>query len=157
VRRVVAGVLVLAAVQGGLWLAWRSRARDQAPFSTEPASGPAPAIAPRDGVLHVWATWCAPCRDELPGLLDAARDEGVALVAVSVDESPSSVTAFFAGEVPAEVVRDPGVAAAVGVRELPATLRVDDGFLTERVQGARDWSGDDARAWLSRSARNTRR
>ncbi|MFZ5478789.1 MAG: TlpA family protein disulfide reductase, partial [Myxococcota bacterium] len=104
--------------------------------------------APRDGVLHVWATWCAPCRDELPGLLAAAEAEGVALVALSVDESADAVAVFFGGRVPPQVVRDPR--GVPGVRELPATLRVRGGELVERVQGARDWSSPEARAWLRR-------
>ncbi|MES2639611.1 MAG: TlpA disulfide reductase family protein [Myxococcota bacterium] len=148
-RRVLLGLAVLAALQGAAWLAWRGFEREPAaPFVTSAASGTAPAVAPRDGLLHVWATWCAPCRDELPDLLDAAREAGVPLVAFSVDESPASVSAFFGGQVPAEVVRDPGIAAATGVWDLPATFRVDDGRLVERIDGAREWSSEGARGWL---------
>lgn len=152
-RRTLLVLVVLAGLQGGAWLAWRAFERGPAaPFVTTAASGTAPAVAPRDGLLHVWATWCAPCRDELPDLLDAAREAGVPLVAASVDENPESVTTFFGGRVPAEVVRAPAAASAVGVRALPATLRVADGRIVERVDGARDWSSDGARMWLRRHA-----
>lgn len=149
-RRALGIVMVLACLQAAAWGVWRSRAREEVPFTVEAASGAAPAIAPRDGLLHVWATWCAPCREELPGLIAAARAAGVPLVAASVDRNPGSVAAFFGGAVPAEVVRDPDVADAIGVRALPVTLRVRGGALVERVDGARDWSSAAARAWLTR-------
>lgn len=156
-RRALVVLGVLGILQAAAWLAWRSIEREPAvPFLTTVTSADAPAVAPRDGLLHVWATWCVPCRDELPGLLDAAREEGVALVAVSVDENPASVTAFFSGTVPSEIVRDPGLAAAVGVRNLPATFRVENGRLVERVDGAREWSSDGARAWISGGRLGTR-
>ena len=40
-------------------------------------------------LLNVWATWCLPCRDEMPSiqrLYDEYRDQGLAVVAVSVDD-----------------------------------------------------------------------
>ena len=149
-RRVLAAVAVLVAIQGVFWLVWQARAPSEAAFVVTATSGEAPAIAPRDGLLHVWATWCAPCREELPALIDAARDAGVPLVAVSVDENPASLTAFFPRGVPAEVVRDPTIPSAVGVRDLPATFRVREGRLVERIDGAREWGGDGAREWLVR-------
>jgi thioredoxin-like negative regulator of GroEL len=156
VRRALLVLGVLVSLQGGAWLVWRAFDREPAaPFLTTAASGDAPAVAPRDGLLHVWATWCAPCRDELPDLLDAARAAGVPLVAVSVDENPVSVSTFFGSSVPAEVVRDPSIAAATGVRDLPATFRVEDGRLVERIDGAREWSSEGARAWLRSGARQT--
>lgn len=153
-RRALVVIAVLAAIQGGAWLVWRAFDREPAtPFLTIAASGDAPAVAPRDGLLHVWATWCAPCRDERPDLLEAARAAGVPLVAVSVDENPASLSIFFRGGVPAEVVRDPSIAATTDVRELPATFRVEDGRLVERIDGAREWSSAGARTWLRKGTR----
>ncbi len=46
-------------------------------------------------LINYWATWCGPCRDELPGLLQVAREsgpQGLAMVGVSMD-SASSVQA----------------------------------------------------------------
>jgi thiol-disulfide isomerase/thioredoxin len=154
VKRALLLLAILAALQGAAWLAWRAiSGGGEAPFDVAAASGEAPAPAPRDGLLHVWATWCAPCRDELPGLLAAARAEGVPLVAVSVDENPASVSAFFEGRVPAEVVRDPSVAKKADVGALPVTFRVEGGRLVERIDGARDWSAAGARSWLGSTSR----
>ncbi len=39
-------------------------------------------------VLNVWASWCAPCRDEHPLLVAAARDTGVVLVGLNYKDDP---------------------------------------------------------------------
>jgi len=49
-------------------------------------------------LLNVWASWCAPCKQELPMLDDAAerlRAKGVEIVAVSVDESVEDAEDFL--------------------------------------------------------------
>lgn len=50
-------------------------------------------------LLNVWATWCAPCREEIPylqKLFDARRGEGLEIVGVSIDArgSDESITSF---------------------------------------------------------------
>jgi cytochrome c-type biogenesis protein len=52
----------------------------------------------RPVVVNFWATWCDPCRAELPLLSDAARqhsDQGVTLVAIDYEESPEAVKQFW--------------------------------------------------------------
>jgi peroxiredoxin len=49
-------------------------------------------------VVNVWATWCAPCRVEMPGFVDlqtAFRDRGVQFVGISVDQPGSGVVQSF--------------------------------------------------------------
>lgn len=103
----------------------------------------------RPVLVHFWATWCPPCRDELPGLLAAARrhrDAGLVLLAVSVDEEWPVVRDYFAGQVPPEIVRAADLRAhqRYDVITLPDTYLVaPDGHLALRYGGARDWATAD--------------
>jgi thiol-disulfide isomerase/thioredoxin len=106
-------------------------------------------------LLHFWATWCEPCKKELPQLLELGRElasEGAfELVALSVDDHPEAVRTFFAGRVPAEVYRDGAGAGAklYEVSALPDAYLIDaKGALRLRLAGARDWSGAAARSLL---------
>ncbi|HEY6865688.1 MAG TPA: TlpA disulfide reductase family protein [Candidatus Eisenbacteria bacterium] len=72
-----------------------------------PATAPEiQALAARPGaratLVNVWATWCAPCREEFPGLLRVSRArarDGLRLVLVSADfeEQLPAVRSFLAG------------------------------------------------------------
>jgi thiol-disulfide isomerase/thioredoxin len=83
-------------------------------------------------VIDFWATWCEPCRDELPELDRLAGDlggRGLAVYAVSFDESASAIPDFLR-EVPVRfpVLWDKGGetwAPRFGIERLPTTLLVD--------------------------------
>lgn len=127
------------------------------PLNATRADGSPVAIAwpsERIRVVHFWATWCKPCRTELPGLLALARDlrtRGVDVVAVAVDDDWTDIRAFFDGDVPPEVViaTDPAVHKRFGVSTLPDSYVVDRaGMLVERFHGERDWRTETARNHL---------
>lgn len=106
--------------------------------------------------INFWATWCPPCREEMPSMerLHARHREGrFTMVAVSVDASPDAVGPFVKqGRYTFPVALDPrmSVASAYGVRGLPATFIVDaEGVLVAMALGQRGWDGPAAHALVS--------
>lgn len=103
----------------------------------------------RPTILHVWATWCVPCRDELPAVdrFAAGLAAGVSdrLIAVSVDTRPhADITAFLAELDAAHLhpwqVTDGNAGTALRLFGYPATLLVAaDGTVAERFAGPVDW------------------
>jgi thiol-disulfide isomerase/thioredoxin len=162
----------LAAAQIGLILLWsrsdRDRERSLLPVRAERRSDPAPdlvverpggereAVPARSGrwqLVHFWATWCPPCRMELPTLFDMAKRNRARLTvwAITTDTEWSKVRRFLNGEVSPLVVRDPdGTGArAYGVGDLPDSYLIDpEGKVRARFPGAQNWSGREMRAIL---------
>ena len=97
-------------------------------------------------ILNFWATWCPPCREEMPSLERAARAlaaDGIAVVAVNVGEDPKTVAAFLEDEpiaLPLPLDTDTKVAQSYHMKGLPATFVIDaEGRIAYRALGSRDW------------------
>ncbi len=91
-----------------------------------------PARGARVTVVDFWATWCEPCRDQIPFLDRLAADyraEGVEVYAVSFDEDRAAVEEFVARTpVAFPVLWDKGggaLAEKLDVTRLPTTMLVD--------------------------------
>ncbi len=103
-------------------------------------------------IVHFWASWCAPCRAEMPELaawLDAHPE--ARLLAVSLDADEDAAKSFLKehGIALAPRFTDAGEATAMGVRGLPATLLVDaTGRIVARFSGPQNWRDGDFTARL---------
>ena len=106
-------------------------------------------------LLNFWATWCAPCREEMPSL-DALQSEmggeDFQVVPVATGRNaPDRIDAFYAetGLQNLPVLLDPRqqLARAMGVVGLPVTVLIDrDGNEVARLLGEADWTSEPAKA-----------
>ena len=124
----------------------------------EAAEGGELGIADYEGkivLLNFWATWCAPCREEMPALSALQRDYGgedFEVVTVAAGRNPPQAMQRFFEEIAVDNLplhRDPrqSFAREMGVLGLPVTVILDrDGQEIARLQGGADWASDSARA-----------
>jgi thiol-disulfide isomerase/thioredoxin len=106
-------------------------------------------------VLNLWATWCMPCREEMPSLdrLATLRPD-IAVVAVATGPNPLPAIHSFldkAGVHTLTVLRDPtqDLAHQMGVMGLPVTVIVNpEGMEVARLIGGADWSAPETLAVL---------
>ena len=105
--------------------------------------------------LNFWATWCGPCRSEMPSmqkLYDELKDEGFEIVAVNLQESRSQVKSFMDNEkltFPVLLDKDGQAGAVYGARSIPTTYLIDrEGKIFARAVGAREWNSPEIVAVL---------
>lgn len=107
-------------------------------------------------LLHFWATWCAPCLEELPSLfrLQASmKDPNFRLLTVSMDDSSKIVQDFFAkqGWPALPVLVDPSkkIPTSFGTTKLPETYIIDkNGVVRFRFVNKRNWGTPMAQACI---------
>lgn len=108
-------------------------------------------------LLNVWATWCAPCREELPDLDALQRDiggPGFRVIALSTDTGRRPAVERLLAEVGAEtldpVIDDTGAAMRdLGIFALPTTLLIDgSGQEIGRKIGPAQWNSPEAVAFF---------
>jgi len=134
--------------------------RAQAEWALETNDGRALTLGqlPRDRLifLNFWATWCPPCREELPSMFRMRQelsDRPFMIVAVSYDEAWSDIREFFerwVGRLPSEqqmvMLKDPQLEEGKTLREtfgttqLPDSYLIYDGHVIARFVNARNWT-----------------
>lgn len=109
-------------------------------------------------LLNFWATWCAPCRKEMPMLAELQTEFGGGTFEVVTlatgRNSPQGIIKFFDDTGIDNLSRhqDPkqNVAKEMGVFGLPITVIIDpDGNEVARLRGDADWSSDNAKAIIA--------
>ena len=108
-------------------------------------------------VLNFWATWCAPCVEEVPSLVEMQRRlkaKGVTVLAVSVDVDENAYRQFVRDHgVSLLTVRDAGQKsnALYGTFKFPETYIIDrNGVMRRKFIGAVDWTEPEITDFLSK-------
>ena len=108
-------------------------------------------------LVNFWATWCAPCREEMPSLdrlqAEAGGEDLAVLTVATGRNSPQGISRFFEDEgitaLPRYTDADMSLARSMAVFGLPVTVILDrDGQEVARLTGGADWNSDSARAIL---------
>lgn len=160
--------LALLALGSALVLA-QPLSADDAPqkFAVHPSPKPVPEIQFQDSegknltlanfrgkvvLLNIWATWCLPCRREMPtldGLQAELGGQDFQVLALSIDRDGIEAVAKFYGEVGVKhlaIYLDSSAeaASALGAVGLPTTLLIDrDGREIGRLVGPAEWDSPD--------------
>ncbi|KAA0895215.1 TlpA disulfide reductase family protein [Oryzomonas rubra] len=107
-------------------------------------------------VLNFWATWCPPCREEIPSMMklnSAMAGKPFQMVAVSIDEGGQpAIESFFKTSgfsLPAYTDPDNRAAKAYGITGVPETFVIDkNGILLKKVIGPMAWDSPDVLSYL---------
>lgn len=113
-------------------------------------------------LINLWATWCAPCREEMPALAELQNelgDDGFKVLAINIDAGDDTKPKAFLDEIGVSnlgLYRDATIGVFNTLKKeglafgLPVTLMVGrDGCLLGAMNGPAEWASDDAKALVS--------
>ena len=108
-------------------------------------------------VLNFWATWCPPCVEEMPSLVELQqrlKDKGVTVLAVSLDADEGAYHKFLKDHgVNLITVRDPDLKSSdlYGTFKYPETYIIDrSGILRRKFIGAVNWNDPEVVSFLGK-------
>jgi cytochrome c biogenesis protein CcmG, thiol:disulfide interchange protein DsbE len=110
-------------------------------------------------MINVWATWCLPCRVEMPSIEALNKEyaqKGLKIVAVSIDDpgTDSTIRAFVKQYgLTFEVLHDPQarISEAYDITGYPETFILGkDGVIRRKLMSATNWNAPEARALVDR-------
>ncbi len=112
-------------------------------FTLDTLDGGSVSLADYEGevvVMNFWATWCPPCRAEMPGLnrfYEAHQDEGLTVLAINAQESAETIRPFITANeftFPVLLDLDGEVAQQYSTRSFPTTFIIDRAGSIQHVQ-----------------------
>jgi len=106
-------------------------------------------------VLNFWATWCVPCIDEVPSLVELQKKmPQITVLAVSADEDEAAYRQFLTAHgVDFLTVRDPSfrIPHMYGTLKIPETYVIDrNGSLQRKFVSAQNWTSSEIVDYLSK-------
>ena len=108
-------------------------------------------------LINFWATWCAPCREEMPSMQalgESLQGKPFAVLAINVGEGPRAARDFaekMALRFPILLDRDMNATRAWSARVLPASYVIaPDGKVAYSYLGAIDWNAPQVKGRLER-------
>lgn len=163
-RKLAAATLLVLALLGATFFGW-SRSQHRTGFAA-----PDFALSDLNGVRHqlsmyrgkvvflnIWATWCPPCREEMPSmqrLWERFRGKDFVMLAVSEDAGGATVVERFAREIgltfPILLDADGGLPEHYSVTGFPETFIIDrSGKIIRHVVGPAEWDSPEAIEFLA--------
>jgi len=109
-------------------------------------------------LVNIWATWCIPCRLEMPTMeqvYDSLAPQGFKIAAVSVDEGPPEEVLAFAQDLKLsfDILQDrrQRIQQLYQTSKVPESFLLNrDGIIVKRIIGAYDWNSTANRALIAR-------
>lgn len=109
-------------------------------------------------LVNIWATWCAPCRDEMPSMQEAyakLKDRGFAIAAVSVDEGSVDDIRRFVREfgLTFDILHDRTgrIQQVYQTTGVPESFLLDrNGMIIKRLIGSHNWASETNVALIER-------
>jgi peroxiredoxin len=177
-RSIILIILILTALGTYGYIQWQKSSngaqRQELPSSGRPApdfelpslTGKAVRLTDFRGkvvFLNIWATWCGPCREEMPSmekLYQALKDDNFEILAVSIDSKGADVVAPFAQKYnltfPILLDQKGSTGSLYGTTGVPETFIIDQrGVIVSKVIGYRNWADPGVIRSLKGLARKT--
>ncbi len=107
-------------------------------------------------LLNFWATWCPPCREEIPSMMklnSAMTGKPFQMVAVSIDEGGKPVIESFFKDtgllLPTYIDESGAAAKAYGITGVPESFIIDkQGVLVKKIIGGLAWDSPEAVSYI---------